>query len=145
AADVGQPAAVDDGVDAAGGAAAVQALDAGAGAEGLGDAHLGGEGAVLRHVADAAAHLEGVPEDVEAVDGGGAGSGRQEAGKDPHGGGLAGAVGPEEADDAAARHVEGDVADGGVVAVELGESVNVDHGGNSSSGNRGSFRRRLAH
>src|SRR5205807_1386592 len=129
ATDVGQPAAVDDGLDAAAGLAAVQALDAGAEAEVFGGTHLGVERAVLRHVADAASDFERVPEDVKAVDGGGAGGGGQEAGEDAHGGRLAGAVGPEEADHTAARHVEGDVADGGVVAEKLGQLVDVDHSG----------------
>src|SRR5262245_42279599 len=123
-----------DMLDAVARLAAVQSLDASAEAEIFGDAHLGVKRTVLRHVADAAADLEGVPEDVETVDGGGAGGGRQEAGEDAHGGRLAGAVGAKEADDAATRHVEGDITNGGVIAVELGELFDVNHGGNSSSG-----------
>ena len=58
----------------------------------------------------------------------GAGGGGEVAGQDAHGGRLAGAVGAEEADDLAGRHVEGHVADGGVVAVVLGQVADVDHG-----------------
>ena len=49
------------------------------------------------------------------------------AGQDAHRRGLAGPVGPEEADDLPRRHVERDVANGGVVAVILGEVADVNH------------------
>ena len=54
--------------------------------------------------------------------------GRQEAGEDLHGGGLAGAVGPEEAEDLAlARRVKSRRVDRDPVAVPLGEVLDLDH------------------
>jgi hypothetical protein len=46
--------------------------------------------------------------------------GREEAGQDAHRGGLAGAVGAEEADDLALFHLEGDVVHGDSACVSLG-------------------------
>ena len=66
----------------------------------------------------------GQVDEPAAVDGGGARGGRGEADHDPHGGGLAGAVGPEEAGDPAGGRGEGDVVDGGQpAAVGLGEVI----------------------
>ena len=107
---------------------AVDALDAGAEVEVLGDAHLGVEGAAFRHVADAAPHLDRVPEDIEAVDGRLAGRGGDVARQDAHGRALAGAVGAEKADDLALEHVERYVLHGRVVVVVLGEVAHMNHG-----------------
>src|SRR5207244_3152746 len=85
-ADIGQPAALEHIVQALASLPAVDALDAGPEVEVFGDAHLGVERAVFRHVADPAADLDGVPEDVEAVDGGLARGGGQVAGQNAHGG-----------------------------------------------------------
>src|SRR5262249_27748844 len=126
-ADVGQPAAREDVVDALAPPRAVDALDAGAEVQVLDDAHLRVQRAVLRHVADAPPDLDRLPEDVQAVDGGLAGGGRHVAGQDAHGGRFAGAVGAEEAHDLAARHVEGYLPDGRVIAVVLGEVAYVNH------------------
>ena len=63
---------------------------------------------------------------VVAADAGGAGGRDHEAGEHPHRGGLAGAVRPEEAEHLAARHVEGDVVDGGEAAESLGQPVDLD-------------------
>ena len=59
---------------------------------------------------------EPAPEDVC-----GAGVGWGEADHDAHGGGLAGAVGSEEAGDPSGLGGEADVVDGGEVAVALGD------------------------
>ena len=53
--------------------------------------------------------------------------GRHVAGQDPHRRRLAGAVGPEEAEDLALVDAEADVVDGGEAAVLLGEVLNLDH------------------
>jgi hypothetical protein len=45
----------------------------------------------------------------------------------PHGGGLAGAVGPQEAGDVARLHGKRQVIDGDVVAVALGQRLYLDH------------------
>ena len=69
------------------------------------------------------------------ADGGGAGRRRGQPDHDPHGGGLAGAVGAEEAGDPAGLGGEGDVVDGGEPAVRLGEGLDFDHGLTLSCGN----------
>ena len=61
------------------------------------------------------------------VDGGGAGGRRGQGDHDPERGGLAGAVGTEEAGDATGPGREGDVVDGGGGAVLLGEVLDLDH------------------
>ena len=66
----------------------------------------------LRDVADRAAHLHGLLDDVVAVDRRGAGRGAQQRHQHPQRGGLAGAVGAEEADHLALGHVEVDAVDG---------------------------------
>jgi len=60
-------------------------------------------------------------EDVKAGDRSGAGRGRKKTRQHAHGGGLAGAVGPEEADDLAFVNLEGDVVHSGVASVPLGQ------------------------
>ena len=57
-----------------------------------------------------------------------AGVGPGEPDHHPHGGRLAGAVGADEAGDPAGGDGEGEVVDGGAVAVVLGESGDGDHG-----------------
>ena len=47
----------------------------------------------------------------------------------PHGGGLAGAVGADEAGDPTGGQVEAEVVDGDPVAVVLGQSGDGDHDG----------------
>src|SRR5207249_234745 len=108
---VGQPAALDGALDGDAASAAVQPLDAAAIGQVLDDAHFGVQRAALGEVADLAAHGDGIPEHVEAVDGGAAGGRGEVAGEDAHGGGLARAVGAEEADHLAAFDVERHVAD----------------------------------
>ena len=48
---------------------AVDPLEAGAEAQVFADTHVVVEGAALGHVTDLAAHLDRIPEDIEAVDG----------------------------------------------------------------------------
>ena len=59
--------------------------------------------------------------------------GRGQAAHDAHGGGLAGAVGPEEAGHDARSGREGHVVDGGERAVPLGQVVDLDHGHQSGA------------
>ena len=63
----------------------------------VGDRHVGVEGHRFRQVAHAAAHFQGLFHHVVAVQRHRAAGGRQEAGQDAHGGGLACAVWPQEA------------------------------------------------
>ena len=83
-------------------------------------AHVGVERRRLGQVADTAAGLQRLGEDVEAIDQHGAGRRRHETGDDPHRGGFASAVGAEEAQDGALLGLEGDVTHGDEVTVTLG-------------------------
>jgi hypothetical protein len=100
-----------------GGGDALELADEG---EVLDHLHFGIEGRRFRQVADALLDLHGVLDHVETGDVGGAHGGGQEAGKDTHGGGLAGAVGAEEADDLALFDLEGDIVHGDSAGVSLG-------------------------
>jgi hypothetical protein len=68
-----------------------------------------------------AANVHGIGGDVETSDAGDAGRGGHKSGEDAHGGGFAGAIGAEKAEDFAFVHGEGNVIDGGLIAVGLGE------------------------
>ena len=52
---------------------------------------------------------------------------RKQAAQHAEGGGLAGAVGPEQAEDLAAAHLEVDVVDGGEGAEFLDQLLDLDH------------------
>ena len=58
-----------------------------------------------------------------------AGGGQQDAAQHLERGGLARAVEPEEADDLATLDVEGEVANRRVLAVVLGQPLDLNHGG----------------
>ena len=103
-----------------------------------GDRHVAVERDVLGQVADPAPHLERLLEHVEAGHPGGPARGRHEAGEDPHGRRLAGAVRAEEADDLALLHGERHVLDGRNGSVVLGEAIDLDH--RSSLRSRGDAR-----
>jgi hypothetical protein len=62
---------------------------------------------------------------ADAADGRGAAVRRRQAEQHPQRGGLAGAVGPEEAGDPAGPDLEGQVVNGGDSTVPLGEVINV--------------------
>ncbi len=104
------------------------ALDRGDEGQVVAHRHLRIERRVLRQVADALLHLERLLEDVEAAHFHAAARRRDHAGEDAHGGGLAGAVGSEEAQDLARLHLEGDVLYGLQVAVVLHQMRDFDHG-----------------
>ena len=65
-----------------------------------------------------------------AVDQGSSGGRPVEPEDETHGGGLAGAVRPEEAGDPARRDLDGEAVDSGLVAVPLGQAGERDHGAN---------------
>ena len=109
------------------------------------DAHIGIERRILRQVADLAARLERVFEDVETVDHDGARGRRHEAGDDAHGGGLAGAVGPEEAEDRAALGIERHVAYRDEVAVGFGQMPYFNHSVIDLDRHRAAPRRMVEH
>ena len=110
------------------------------------DGHLVVERRRVGQKADARADLVRVARDVDAVDGHLAGGRQEHAAEDLERGRLAGAVEAEEADDLAALDGEGEVADGGVLAVVLGQSFDFDHGGGGDGGSRAyADRRRIMH
>ena len=89
-------------------------------------AHQPVDGGLLRGHADAPAHRGRIGHDVDAGDRGRALGGRRERGEDADGGGLAGAVVAEQAEDGAGRDVEVEVAQRPEVAVALAEAAGDD-------------------
>ena len=75
------------------------------------------DGGVLAGEADAASDPIGMLDDVDPVHGGGARGGQKDRRQDPDHGGLARAVGPQEAEDLALGNVEGNVVEGSNFAV----------------------------
>jgi hypothetical protein len=97
----------------------------------LAGARLGEAGAALGDVADPPADADRVLEQVAAGDGGRAGGGAQQRRQHAQGGGLAGAVGAEEADDLAGVDVQVDAAHGfdgsGTGGEGADEAAGFDH------------------
>ena len=91
------------------------------------DPHLGVERWVVRQVADQLPDLVRLGLGVEAADGDATRGRQEQAAQKPERGALAGAVQPEEADALALLDLEVQVADGGVLAVILGDAVDDDH------------------
>lgn len=89
--------------------------------------HVGVERHVLGHVADMTSNLERFAEDVMSCDAGGTGGRGEESGQHPEGGGLTGAIGPEESDDLSFGDFEGNSVDSGVATVVFAEIGNLDH------------------
>jgi hypothetical protein len=84
---------------------------------------------VLGEVADALAHLHGLAHHVEARHLDAPLGGREVAGQDAHGGGLPGAVRPQEPHDFTAVQVEAEIFDRGARSEATGQAFDVDHGG----------------
>src|SRR5204862_742301 len=80
----------------------------------------------LRHVADAALDAFRIAPHVGAAYDGGARGGPQQSAQHADGGGLAGTVAAEEAEDLAGAHVERHVIDGHEVAEALREIADLD-------------------
>jgi hypothetical protein len=91
------------------------------------DGHLRVGGRALGQVAEFALHGDGVGGDIDAVHGGGAGVGAQEAGDQLHRRGLAGAIGAEEAQDVAAFDGESDTVHSANGAESFNQAFNFDH------------------
>jgi hypothetical protein len=103
------------------------------------DPHLRIEPAFLRHVAHP---LPGLGVDRAAPPADLAGVGLQHAEHDPHGGGLAGAVGTDEAEHLPLAHAEREVVEGHDLAVAAGQSPQLQH---SSGPSRRMWRIALHH
>ena len=80
----------------------------------------------LQADADAVLELAGLDFGIAAEDADAAAAARAQAFQDFDGGGLAGAVGAEQAEDFAGAHFEIDALDGGEAAVALFESFYLD-------------------
>ena len=89
---------------------------------------VGVEGVLGWHVADVPPDLDAVGHAVEAQDGGATPRREDEVQERPDGRRLAGAVGPEEAEDLAALDLQVEVLDGMDVAVVLGQALRQDGG-----------------
>jgi hypothetical protein len=83
---------------------------------------VGIEAEALAHVADAILDLLGLVHHMKAVHPGFAGGGLQDGGQQAHGGGLARAIGPHEAEDLAFGLVERQAIHGRDVLEVAGES-----------------------
>jgi hypothetical protein len=83
-------------------------------------------GRVLAGQADAAAHQLGLPDHVGPGDDGPAGVRPHQGGQDPHGRGLAGAVGPEHPEHGPGRHRQVDPAQRLVIAIALAQPFGFD-------------------
>ena len=117
---------IDELVDPGVGSVSGEVEDAGVEVEVLTDRELAVEGERLRHVADALARgqvvgVHGIAEELGLAFGGG-----QEASQHLHRGGLAAAVGAEEAEDLAAADGEAHAVHGGEAAEPLGEVGGLD-------------------
>src|SRR5262249_3193127 len=84
------------------------------------------EAETLRHIADAIFDLRGLGADVVTETGAAALVGRQQPAQHTDGGGLAGAVRPEEAENGAAFDLHGQVAHDLPAAEGFGQAVHVD-------------------
>ena len=91
------------------------------------DLHLGIERRGFGQIPDVLFDIEGLLDDIESGDGGFAGGGREEAGKDAHGGGFSGAVFAEKTHDFALRYFEGNILDSDMACVSLGQTFDFNH------------------
>ena len=79
------------------------------------------------HVADQRPHRCRVLADRDAADRGPTSIRRCQGGEDADGGGLAGSVGPDEAEDLALGHAEADIRHRDLAAVPLAQLLDSDH------------------
>jgi len=86
------------------------------------------DGGGLARQADLGAHAGRVGADVDADDAGGAGVGWQQGGEDAEQGGLADAVGAEQAEDAAWLDGEGETVQRADLAEGLDQALGLDDG-----------------
>ena len=91
------------------------------------DPLVGVQGHVLWHEADAPAHGNGVGHDIVASDMGRTAAGGQRTGQDFHGGGFAGPVGAQEADNFALRDLKTEALQGECRTVATCQSIDFDH------------------
>src|ERR1700733_9203573 len=122
-----EPAAFEDVFDAAKAIGAGHFAQAAAVIEIFANFHLAIERDVFGEIAEVFAHLFGLMEDVETVDGGAAAGWGEIAGEDFEGGGFACAVGAEESDNLSPGDLEGDMIHRQGLTVCLGQLSNRNH------------------
>ena len=131
---VGEPEPLEQRVGPAGGGPRVEVGESAGEAQVAATGEVGVYRSELPGQADAAAHVTGLADDVEARHGGVPGVGSREGGEGADGGGLARAVGPEQAQDRARLDVQVDAVEGLHGTEGLAEVVDVDHGFSSGPG-----------
>ena len=102
-------------------------VDVGVEVEVLHHGQVGVEPETLAHVADLLLDRLGLADDVMAGHPGVAAVGVHDRRQQPHGGGLAGAVGPDQAEDFPLGHVEVQIVHRGQVAERLRQVFRADH------------------
>jgi hypothetical protein len=103
-------------------------------AEVVDDAHIQVQWRMFGEVAQAGACQEGVLQDIETIDAGGAGGGGDVAGEDLHGGGLARAIGAQKANNFAWLDREADPTEGLTGSIGLFQIGDLDSGHGPSGG-----------
>ena len=127
---VAEAEAVDEGSGAVADGGAVEAIECAVVFEFFDEGEVFVVSGVFGDESDAGADGVGLCGDGESVDGCGAGGGSEQAAEHTYGGGFAGAVGTEEAEDFSSGDGEGEVLDGGdgggLVGEDLGEGEGLD-------------------
>ena len=116
--------------------AARHVVDVGVEVEVLHHGQVGVQPETLAHVADVFLDRLGLADDVPAGHPGVAGRRVHDGRQQPHGGRLAGAVGPDQAEDFPLRHVEVQIDHGGQIAERLRQVFRADHGHKRKFGSR---------
>src|SRR6185437_6332697 len=124
---IAQPAALDDIINALSAIGAIHLSKPAAEIEIFLDLHFGIKRHVFRQIAQAFAHLFGLVKNVESIDSCAATGRRHVTGEHADGGGFPGPIGPEESDHLSFAHLEIDVIDGQMVAVDLGQVRDANH------------------
>ena len=124
-----QAAALDDFIHALAERISREALELASESEIFPNTHVRVEGNGFGQISDAAAGLEGLEGDVEAIDLRQTTRGREEPGKHADGGRLSGAIWPQEANDFPPFDLEVGPGDGKVAPEAFCEVINLDHWG----------------
>src|SRR5205085_7707304 len=130
---LGQPGQLQHFVDARPEPGAAQAEEAAGEMQELSARHPAVEPRLLVLVADQAGETRAPARRVEAADGGAPGRGSGQPGQQPDGRRLAGAVGPEEAEQGAARDLQVEPVQGRDATVVLDQRLTPDGGTHSSA------------
>jgi hypothetical protein len=97
------------------------------------DAHFWVEWATFGHIANAPADSNGIPKNINTIDGNLTRSSGKKSSKDTHGGRFACAIGAKESDNLTFQNIERNTAHCEEIAVVLGEIFNMNHKASPSS------------